>query len=146
MNKMSKHGAMLRGENPPSSTYYEQRRFGRMFGSLGAFAADTPTLRAALMRIGEKGGIIDAKDDGYTANRGSVTDQIVGDAYSENDTLGGVPFTADRITGVVTTPAAPIGGNPAVPVLDVVSGKVIVPPGTPAGEYVINYRICEKLN
>ena len=63
MNKMSKHGAMLRGENPPSSTYYEQGRFGRMFASLGAFAADTPTLRAALMKIGEKGGIIDAKDD-----------------------------------------------------------------------------------
>ena len=63
MKKMSKHGAMLRGENPPNSTYFERGRFGRMFPTLPTFAADTPTLRAALMKIGEKGGIIDAKDD-----------------------------------------------------------------------------------
>ena len=60
---MSKHGAMQRGENPPRSRYYEQGRFGRMFPNLEPFAADTPTVRAALMKIGEKGGIMDAKDD-----------------------------------------------------------------------------------
>ena len=43
MKKMSRHGAMLRGENPPNSKYYEQGRFGRMFPTLEPFAADTPT-------------------------------------------------------------------------------------------------------
>lgn len=89
---------------------------------------------------------IDAKDDSYTGNRGSGGDQEVGNAYSENDTLDGKPFTPERITGTVTTPAQPIGGDPRVPVLDVVTGKVTVPSGTPAGDYVIHYRICEKLN
>lgn len=88
---------------------------------------------------------IDAKDDSYTANRGGG-DQEVGNAYTENDTLDGTPFTPDRITGTVTTPAQPIGGDPRVPVLDVVTGKVTVPSGTPAGDYIINYRICENLN
>lgn len=88
---------------------------------------------------------IDAKDDTYTGNRGSG-DQVVGNAYSENDTLDGTPFTPDRITGTVTTPAQPVGGDPRVPVLDVTTGKVTVPSGTPAGDYTINYRICEKLN
>lgn len=89
---------------------------------------------------------IDAKDDSYTGNRGSGGDQEVGNAYSENDTLDGTPFTPDRITGTVTTPAQPIGADPRVPVLDVLTGKVTVPSGTPAGDYIIYYRICEKLN
>ncbi|MEG0937849.1 CshA/CshB family fibrillar adhesin-related protein [Comamonas sp.] len=89
---------------------------------------------------------IDAKDDSYTGNRGSGGDQEVGNAYSENDTLDGTPFTPDRITGTVTTLAQPIGGDSRVPVLDVVTGKVTVPSGTPAGDYAIHYRICEKLN
>ena len=57
------HGALLRGDNPPRSKYYDQGRFGRMFPSLETFAADTPTIRAALMKMGEKNGIIDAQDD-----------------------------------------------------------------------------------
>lgn len=62
--KASKHGRiMVRGDNPPSSTYYERGRFGRMFPLLPPFAADTPTIRAALVEIGKKGGIIDAADD-----------------------------------------------------------------------------------
>lgn len=89
---------------------------------------------------------IDAKDDSYTSNRGSGGDQEVGNAYTENDTLDGKPFTPDNITGTVTTPAQPVGGDPRVPVLDVVNGKVTVPSGTPAGDYTIHYRICEKLN
>lgn len=63
MKRMNKHGAMLRGENPPNSKYFEQGRFGRLFPTLEPFAADTPTIRAALMKIGEQGGIIDAQDD-----------------------------------------------------------------------------------
>ena len=79
--KMGKHGAMLRGENPPNSRYYEQGRFGRMFPALEPFAADTPTLRAALMKIGEKGGILDAKDD----DMASAVDLILKPALNVNN-------------------------------------------------------------
>lgn len=63
MSKMSRHGSMQRGENPPHSKFFEQGRFGRMFPSLPPFAPDTPQVRAALMTIGQKGGIMDAQDD-----------------------------------------------------------------------------------
>jgi hypothetical protein len=53
----------LGGDNPPRSTYYEQGKFGRLFPTLPAFAADNPTLRTALKEIGQSGGIMDAKDD-----------------------------------------------------------------------------------
>ena len=78
---MATHGSMQRGENPPKSTYYEQGRFGRMFPSLEPFAADTPTLRAALMTIGKQGGIMDAQDDPGA----SAKDLIVNPALSVNN-------------------------------------------------------------
>lgn len=60
---MARHGYIpLGGDNPPSSTYYDQGKFGRIFPTLPPFAADTPTLRAALKEIGKLGGIMDAKD------------------------------------------------------------------------------------
>ncbi len=78
---MSRHGSMQRGENPPKSGFYEKGRFGRMFPSLEPFAADTPTLRAALMKIGEKGGIMDAQDD----PNASAKDLIINPALSANN-------------------------------------------------------------
>ena len=45
----------------------------------------------------------------------------------------------------VTTPATPINGAP-VPVVDLTTGQVSVPVGTPAGNYSIVYSICEKVN
>jgi len=79
--KMSKHGAMLRGDNPPNSRYYDQGRFGRLFPSLEPFAADTPTIRAALMKMGEPGGIIDAQDD----PNATPVDLIVNPALNVNN-------------------------------------------------------------
>ncbi len=59
-----RHGAMHRGgDNPPNSKFHSQGKFGRLFGSLPAFASDTPSVRAALKKIGEKGGLMDAADD-----------------------------------------------------------------------------------
>ncbi|MCY7407187.1 MAG: heme peroxidase family protein [Alkalinema sp. CAN_BIN05] len=61
---MTRHGAMpLGGDNAPSSTYYDQGKFGRLFPSLPAFSSDNPTLRAALQDIGKIKGIMDAMDD-----------------------------------------------------------------------------------
>ena len=60
---MASHGKTYRaGDVPPSSTFYDQGKFGRLFGSLPPFASDTPTMRAALRELGAQGGVMDAKD------------------------------------------------------------------------------------
>ncbi|GAA4358656.1 peroxidase family protein [Microbacterium rhizosphaerae] len=60
---MTRHGSYTVDIVPPRSKYYDSGRFGRMFGSLPPFAADTPEIRAALLDIGKPGGIMDAQDD-----------------------------------------------------------------------------------
>jgi hypothetical protein len=57
------HGHAGLGTSTPRSVFYARGRFGRLFPTLPAFAADTPTLRAALAELGEKGGPMDARDD-----------------------------------------------------------------------------------
>lgn len=64
----SRHGLMhIGGENPPRSTFYDHGKFGRLFPTLPPFATDNPTVRAALIEIGKKGGIMDARDTGTPA-------------------------------------------------------------------------------
>jgi Animal haem peroxidase len=60
---MTGHGVYPREFVPPTSDYFASGRFGRMFGKLPPFAADTPTIRAALIDIGKVDGIMDAKDN-----------------------------------------------------------------------------------
>ena len=61
---MAGHGKIYRsGDNPPHSAFYDQGKFGRMFGSLPPFATDSPSLRSALKELGKLGGLMDAKDD-----------------------------------------------------------------------------------
>jgi 8-oxo-dGTP pyrophosphatase MutT (NUDIX family) len=57
------HGHAELGESTPQSVFYEQGRFGRLFPTLPAFAADTPLLREALEELGAKGGPMDPGDD-----------------------------------------------------------------------------------
>ncbi|WP_165782386.1 DUF7507 domain-containing protein [Solilutibacter silvestris] len=82
--------------------------------------------------------------DVYTGINGATGNPNAGNAYG-NDTLGGQPVDPAKIVGTVVTPATPINGGP-VPSLDPVTGAVSVPSGTPAGDYQISYKICEKLN
>jgi hypothetical protein len=61
---MASHGNIYRsGDAPPSSKFFDQGKFGRLFPSFPPFSLDTPSLRSALKKLGEKDGIIDAKDD-----------------------------------------------------------------------------------
>ena len=61
---MAAHGNIYRaGDNPPNSKFFDQGKFGRMFGSLPPFALDTPSVRSALKKLGAKGGIMDANDE-----------------------------------------------------------------------------------
>ncbi|MFZ2753339.1 MAG: OmpA family protein, partial [Lysobacteraceae bacterium] len=88
--------------------------------------------------------VIDAVDDSFGPANGATGNPTAGNAYT-NDTLNGVAVNVADITGTVTTPATLINGGP-VPVLDPQTGNVSVPAGTPAGTYMIVYRICENLN
>ncbi len=60
---MSRHGAMYQDIIPFTSRYYDQGKFGRLFPSLPSFAPNTTKVRDALIDMGKKGGIMDAKDD-----------------------------------------------------------------------------------
>ena len=103
MSKMSKHGAMLRGENPPNSRYFEQGRFGRMFPALEPFAADTPTIRAALMEIGKKGGIIDAKDSDAATAKDLIVDPALNVNNPNNPTMtAGMTFLGQFVDHDIT--------------------------------------------
>ena len=77
--------------------------------------------------------------DGYIGNPSLVN------AYA-NDMLNGVVVTPSTVTGSVVTPATPATPGAPVPALDPLTGNVSVPAGTPAGIYVIQYQICDKLN
>jgi Animal haem peroxidase len=57
------HGHAELGESTPQSVFYEQGRFGRLFPTLPAFAADTALVRDALFELGAKDGPMDAGDD-----------------------------------------------------------------------------------
>jgi SdrD B-like domain/Domain of unknown function DUF11 len=72
----------------------------------------------------------------------NVLDVLPGDTLNGNPALLG---GTGNISMSVVTPAAPINGGP-VPTLNVATGLVSVPAGTPAGSYVITYEICETLN
>ncbi|HEX8822203.1 MAG TPA: heme peroxidase family protein [Archangium sp.] len=52
----------VRGVNPPQSQFHSRGRFGRLFPGLPAFAQDTPVIRDALSKLGDRGGLMDAND------------------------------------------------------------------------------------
>ena len=58
------------------------------------------------------------------------------------DTLNGSPVTISTVT-IAVAPGATV---PAGLAFDPATGNVSVNPGTPAGSYSFDYRICEKLN
>lgn len=100
---MRRHGHMLRGENPPSSTYYDRGRFGRMFPRLEPFAADTPTLRAALMEIGKKTGIMDAADSETASPRDLIVDPALSANNPDNPAMtAGMTFLGQFIDHDIT--------------------------------------------
>ena len=87
-----------------------------------------------------------ATDDTFPGGNGVTGSPNVGNVLT-NDTLNGVQpavGVAGNTTIAINTPATSLGGP--VPVLDPLTGIVSVPPGTPAGLYTINYKLCDKVN
>jgi hypothetical protein len=93
--------------------------------------------------------VIIAQNDALAGGNGVDGNPNIGNILNNNgsgvDTLNGVQALITQVNITVTTPATPIGGNP-VPFIDVNTGQVSVPTGTPAGTYTIIYNLCEKLN
>ena len=67
------HGHADLGQPTPQSIFYDQGRFGRLFPTLPAFAADTKFVRDALLELGAKGGPMDAGDICPTPSLSSPT-------------------------------------------------------------------------
>ncbi|MGC4039747.1 MAG: gliding motility-associated C-terminal domain-containing protein, partial [Flavobacterium sp.] len=93
--------------------------------------------------------VIIAQDDTIAGGNGTTGNPNAGNVLNNNgngaDTLNGTPATISQVNITVTTPATPINGGP-VPSIDVATGQISVPAGTPAGTYTIVYNLCEKLN
>ncbi len=85
-----------------------------------------------------------ANDDAVSNINGATGASNVLDVLA-NDTLNAQLATLAKVNLTVTQAATPISGG-LVPILDINTAKVNVPAGTPAGNYIIKYRICEKLN
>ncbi|WP_192499802.1 gliding motility-associated C-terminal domain-containing protein, partial [Flavobacterium sp. PL002] len=79
---------------------------------------------------------IDAVDDiagPINGNTGGTTPSVL-----TNDTLNGIPVNPADVV-ITSTPNGPLTVNP-------VDGTVTVAPNTPAGDYTVQYTICEVLN
>ena len=85
-----------------------------------------------------------ANDDSF-AGVVTTTEYTIGNVLnnppSGSDTLDGNQATVGNVALSVVTPAAPSG---TVPYINVATGGVVVPAGTPANTYTITYKICEK--
>ncbi|MBS7786571.1 hypothetical protein KIH23_04620, partial [Flavobacterium sp. CYK-55] len=93
--------------------------------------------------------VINAVNDTISGGNGANGNPNAGNVLATNgngpDTLNGTPVTIAQVNMTVTTAATPINNGP-VPSIDVTTGQVSIPAGTPAGNYTIVYQICEKLN
>ncbi|MBA5791904.1 hypothetical protein H3159_03820, partial [Flavobacterium sp. xlx-221] len=91
---------------------------------------------------------IDAIDDNMSST------PVVGHAGNANvvniltnDVLNGTPnIPAASVVISIVTPATPVSPGANVPVVNTTTGVVSVPAGTPAGTYVIEYKICTVNN
>ena len=85
-----------------------------------------------------------ANDDSF-AGVVTTTEYTIGNVLnnppSGSDTLDGNQATVGNVALSVVTPAAPSG---TVPYINIATGGVVVPAGTPANTYTIIYKICEK--
>ena len=90
-------------------------------------------------------GIICADDDSYT-NVNGITGGTPGNILSNDNfnSLTDGSATVANVNITVLAPATPAYTGAPIPSINTTTGDVTVPPGTPAGNYTITYRICSK--
>ncbi|WPR70461.1 MBG domain-containing protein [Flavobacterium sp. NG2] len=90
-----------------------------------------------------------AKDDLISEINGTTGNSNVGNVLSDNgngsDTLGSNPAVIDTVNISIIAEAVSINNGP-VPSINTTNGQISVPSGTPAGNYTIEYKICEIIN
>src|SRR5919202_474166 len=97
------HGIYPRDVIPPRSTHFASGRFGRMFGHLPPFAADTPMVRDALLEIGQPGGIMDAKDKLDAGPEALITDPSLSTTNPNNPAMtAGMTFLGQFLDHDIT--------------------------------------------
>lgn len=80
---------------------------------------------------------ITATDDTFVTGSGASGDPSLGNLF-DNDSLNGT--VADPSTVILTL----VGTPPSPLLVDTQTGVVGINPGTPAGDYSVDYRICER--
>jgi uncharacterized repeat protein (TIGR01451 family) len=81
---------------------------------------------------------ITAGDDSFVTGSGGAGDPALGNLF-DNDSLNG--SVADPTTVSLTLTGTP----PAQLLVDTQTGSIGIAPGTPAGDYSVDYQICERL-
>ncbi|KPN19672.1 hypothetical protein AO715_06745 [Xanthomonas sp. Mitacek01] len=84
--------------------------------------------------------VITTEDDTYSGVNGASGNPAVGNVLG-GDTLNGVAITDPSLVDITI-----VGALPPQVTVDLDTGVIGVLPGTPAGTYTFEYRICEVLN
>ncbi|MBK8601233.1 MAG: hypothetical protein IPN80_12430 [Flavobacterium sp.] len=147
---------------PPGSTFYNEfpvtlssiqysdaNPFPLVAGSTTTYYALPPNTTGCFFPFTiSKCKVIDAVNDSIGPINGTTGSTNAGNIFNNNgsgiDTLGGNLVLITQVNLTVLTPATPISGG-FVPSIDLLTGNIIVPAGTPAGVYTIVYQICEKI-
>ncbi|MBL0012280.1 MAG: hypothetical protein IPP30_00500 [Flavobacterium sp.] len=147
---------------PPGSTFYNEfpvtinsiqysdvNPFPLVAGSTVTYYALPPNTTGCFFPFTiSKCKVINAVDDSIGPITGTTGSTNAGNIFNDNgngiDTLGGNQVLLTQVNLTILTPATPINGGP-VPSIELTTGNVVIPPGTPAGTYTIKYEICEKI-
>jgi gliding motility-associated-like protein/uncharacterized repeat protein (TIGR01451 family) len=93
---------------------------------------------------------IKAKDDIISNVNGTTGTPNAGNVLASSptnlDILNGNPVVIGLVNLMVVTPAVSKTPGALVPLIDVASGTITIPPNTPGGTYTLTYSICEKAN
>ncbi|RXR20241.1 hypothetical protein, partial [Flavobacterium stagni] len=137
--------------------FYATQSFDEVRIKVASLASVISNLRVygAFVNTGNSSGgslncaVIDAINDTLSSVNGSIGSQNAGNILVSNgggaDNINGTAVTTSQVTISVVNPATPINGG-AVPTIDVTTGNVVIPAGTPAGTYTITYQICQTIN
>jgi gliding motility-associated-like protein len=93
--------------------------------------------------------VIIAKDDDILVENSNVATfaGLITDDHGHGvDTLNGIKVILDQISITVTDIILPSGQSYPIPKVETDTRNIFVPQYVPAGVYIINYTICEKLN
>ena len=93
---------------------------------------------------------IKAKDDVISSVNGTTGTPNAGNVLASSptnlDILNGKPVVIGLVNLMVVTPAVSKTPGAVVPLIDVATGTITIPPNTPGGTYTLTYSICEKAN